>query len=861
MAQADLPANSHFLSLAASTENHVSPRNEGQLMVIDTDWDEWLPMLPSIDDLPWSLKDIAKVLRLGRTREKFRAITPQAVERVSFLLQRPLLRIVREAKRLSFLYSKCSKQEMQTSIRLVLSLSLAKSCLSLASKALSLYQTSNDRFHRSKRARCGLILPVGKMFRWLVNLKVATRIHDAGVIYLSACLEFIAEELVYRAVTKQGEILKVTPEVLEEWISTDADFWGIFQPYYHLLSGRTAFGVTDSIDVYAVPKKVSRNPKTGSPRQRGLDKSLAITCVSSLNELTDLISQAQRQFIDVYQSKDNKFISQVDWSPSALNSLFYFIKCADPTDENGPDILAGTRRSHSDLPPLVEWLKASSLHTEHRASGMVDDDDVRQAARLMLPFHDCGPRSLSSSVLLCLSKALSSAVTISSFQQDLCLRMLSCGRADIIPRALEVLGPEKINAINVQGMTMLMYACADGNEDLVRTLLEHGVLVDTQVPNNQQIYPLLNLEFKSWTALCFAATKEHVNICQLLLDNGASPNGAIGYGPENQVDTPLQLASATGNLELVSLLLRNGADPDQSVNVTSFSPVSRGFGNALAAATAHGHKDVLRMLFSEPDVRRDAEMLSLAEILSEGELINFFICSLPIQWSFPDLALSKELAFVLSSCFGSEPLQEIVDLPVSETSIRIGSDYINSADMSDVTFLVEGRPFYAHKIILATASKKFKALLSEMPSESEDGNDPCIEISDIKYDIFTLVIQFLYSGRMEKPSEESAILEILKASEFFMLESLKRRCECLAADYLDCDNVLDTYTFAKLCKAKELVSFCEAFMLRNLTSMMEIMNFRDALVNNNKRDLFASLKSCLIQRIYARNVSRTSLKV
>lgn len=31
-----------------------------------------------------------------------------------------------------------------------------------------------------------------------------------------------------------------------------------------------------------------------------------------------------------------------------------------------------------------------------------------------------------------------------------------------------------------------------------------------------------------------------------------------------------------------------------------------------------------------------------------------------------------------------------------------------------------------------------------------------------------------------------------------MLDSLKRRCERLAADHLDCDNVLDTYTFAKV---------------------------------------------------------------
>ena len=57
----------------------------------------------------------------------------------------------------------------------------------------------------------------------------------------------------------------------------------------------------------------------------------------------------------------------------------------------------------------------------------------------------------SSSVdSLCGSRALSSAATTASFQQDLGLRMLVCGRRDIIQQALAILGPEKVNTINIQ---------------------------------------------------------------------------------------------------------------------------------------------------------------------------------------------------------------------------------------------------------------------------------------------------------------------------------------------------------------------------------------------------------------------------
>jgi len=53
-------------------------------------------------------------------------------------------------------------------------------------------------------------------------------------------------------------------------------------------------------------------------------------------------------------------------------------------------------RAYVVLPPLVEWLRVAAAHAEHRHGLVMDQDDINQAARLLLPGVDCPVRPIRS---------------------------------------------------------------------------------------------------------------------------------------------------------------------------------------------------------------------------------------------------------------------------------------------------------------------------------------------------------------------------------------------------------------------------------------------------------------------------------
>ncbi|RVW55547.1 ARM repeat protein interacting with ABF2 [Vitis vinifera] len=110
--------------------------------------------------------------------------------------------------------------------------------------------------------------------------------------------------------------------------------------------------------------------------------------------------------------------------------------------------------------------------------------------------------------------------------------------------------------------------------------------------------------------------------------------------------------------------------------------------------------------------------------------------------------------------------------------VYLGEQYVNSATLSDVTFLVGGKRFYAHRICLLASSDAFRAMFDGGYRE-KDARD--IEIPNIRWEVFELMMRFIYTGSVEITLDIAQ--DLLRAADQYLLEGLKRLCEYTIAQF------------------------------------------------------------------------------
>ena len=132
---------------------------------------------------------------------------------------------------------------------------------------------------------------------------------------------------------------------------------------------------------------------------------------------------------------------------------------------------------------------------------------------------------------------------------------------------------------------------------------------------------------------------------------------------------------------------------------------------------------------------------------------------------------------------------------------------MNDDEFSDVTFVVEGRRVFGHKLVLSIVSDCFRAMFTTGFRESEANAE--IEIPDSSYDAFMAMMEYIYTGRIPSTLVEMhQIVDLLELADQFFLDHLKQKCEMLLQPEVNVDTVEYLQQVAQKTNASQLLNIC-----------------------------------------------------
>ena len=352
-------ASSKYHHTGSQNQQHLSQETLNASTVTSADEFVWIDShnrLVELQQLPWNTVDIRQVIVkfMDADYAHPERITADILARLSYYLQRVLVRLAREAQRLSKALGKCGQTEVATALKIVLSPSLATTAFKACLRASAMYAISGEATRQSKSDRAGLTLKVGRMHQWMCLVKVGKYIQNQAAIYLTAGMESILEKVLSCCMEMAGRDTFLSAPLLEQAVAANGDLWGMFQPYAHLSSSRISSGtltLASSVETVIGGGGMAENgSRQSKANERNVKQILLTTCVGSLDELEEMVLIAGSIIQKVWQtataSAPNShsyggagplsrpgslvatFRSNLSWTADSVSSLYHFMRCS-----------------------------------------------------------------------------------------------------------------------------------------------------------------------------------------------------------------------------------------------------------------------------------------------------------------------------------------------------------------------------------------------------------------------------------------------------------------------------------------------------------------------------------------------------
>jgi len=161
-----------------------------------------------------------------------------------------------------------------------------------------------------------------------------------------------------------------------------------------------------------------------------------------------------------------------------------------------------------------------------------------------------------------------------------------------------------------------------------------------------------------------------------------------------------------------------------------------------------------------------------------------------------------------------------VDIPSSSLICDLRS-LLNEQKLSDVTFIVEGKPVHAHKLLCVRCSY-FRAMFEGQMREAQEKT---VTINNVSHRVFLALLEYLYTDEVEISLDIA--MDLFVAADQFGVERLKRLCEKKILVSINIDSVATILQAANVHVADGLRQSCMDFVLRNFDAVSKTPAFEE----------------------------------